>query len=228
MTTDKNTTTVALAIVGIGALIALILFISLRGGTTAPSVDESLEPLATPAALRYLSDTDHVYGDSDAVVTIIEFSDYECPFCAQLHPTLKTIVDSRDDVNWVYRHYPLTSFHTRAYASAHASECVAELAGNDAFWAFSDALFAQQQQLSDDLYRTQATQLGVNAQAFDTCMESDRHRTRIEADLAEVQNVGGQGTPYVVVVNNEQKEGLPFSGALPQDTITAVVDAVRF
>lgn len=91
-----------------------------------------------------VTDDDHIFGDKDAPVKIVEYSDFECPFCASVHPTLKQlVVDYDGDVAWVYRHYPL-DFHPNAQPAAEASECIAELGGNDEFWEFSDYIFANQ------------------------------------------------------------------------------------
>lgn len=85
--------------------------------------------------------TDHIRGNPKASVAVIEYSDYQCPFCKSVHPTYQKIVDTYgDDVMWVYRHYPLP-FHPHAQKAAEGAECAAELGGNDAFWAYSDELF---------------------------------------------------------------------------------------
>lgn len=83
--------------------------------------------------------SDHIFGNPDAPVTIIEYSDYECPFCKQYDPTLKKIVqESNGSVRWIYRHYPL---HQHSFEKLVAAECVAKIKGNDAFWKYSDLLF---------------------------------------------------------------------------------------
>jgi len=107
--------------------------------TVAPEAAE-----AAKAALPVL-ETDHVAGNPDAPITIIEYSDFQCPFCSRAHPTVARVVEESDgEINWVYRHFPLTNIHPAAYPASVASECVAELAGNDAFWVFTDTLFALQ------------------------------------------------------------------------------------
>jgi len=86
---------------------------------------------------------EHILGNpANAQVTIIEYSDFECPFCARFHPTLKRIVsESNGNVAWVYRQFPLTQIHQNALERAIASECVAKIKGNDAFWKYADLLF---------------------------------------------------------------------------------------
>lgn len=94
--------------------------------------------------IQPVNESDHVRGKKDARISLIEYSDFECPFCARIHPRIQRVLDEYpNDVNWVYRHFPL-SIHRNAGPAAIASECVAQLKGNDAFWEFGDELFANQ------------------------------------------------------------------------------------
>jgi protein-disulfide isomerase len=85
--------------------------------------------------------TDHYRGSENPRYTLVEYSDFECPFCARAHQTFKRLVAERDDVTWVYRHLPLESIHPNAEPAARASECIAQESGNDAFWEFADTIF---------------------------------------------------------------------------------------
>ncbi len=106
-------------------------------GTTAVKAQEPYDQVPP------VSDSDHVRGNPNAKIVLIEYSDFECSYCTKFHPTMKQIIEEFDgDVAWVYRHYPL-SFHPQAQPSAEAAECVAKLGGEDAFWLFVDALFEQ-------------------------------------------------------------------------------------
>jgi protein-disulfide isomerase len=88
---------------------------------------------------------DHIRGNKDAKIAVIEYSDFECPFCHRVHPTYKQIMDKYgDNVMWVYRHFPL-SFHQDAEPLAIGSECASELGGSDAFWAFADQIVIAEQ-----------------------------------------------------------------------------------
>lgn len=103
--------------------------------------DPSVEVAGTVAPIDF--ERDHILGDRSARVAIIEYSDYECPFCHRVHPTYKQIMDQYDGkVMWVFRHFPL-AFHPEAMPLAIASECVASLKGNDAFWKFTDDVMAE-------------------------------------------------------------------------------------
>lgn len=114
-------------------------------GSFTPIIDSMLsgtgELVLAEVDLELVTDGDHVRGNKDAKVTLIEYSDYECPFCIRFHPTTLQLMEQYEgDLNWVYRHFPLEAIHPSARALAEASECVAQVAGNDAFWAFTDAV----------------------------------------------------------------------------------------
>jgi protein-disulfide isomerase len=89
-----------------------------------------------------VTDADHVKGDRNAAIKVVEYSDFDCPFCGRFHDSMNSVVESNDDVAWVYRHFPLDQLHPQARAVAQAAECVAELGGNEAFWTFTDGYFA--------------------------------------------------------------------------------------
>lgn len=85
---------------------------------------------------------DFVKGDRNAAVTIVEYSDFDCPFCSRFHTTMNSVLEGESDVAWVYRHFPLDQLHPEARAVARAAECVGELEGEEAFWEFTDGYFA--------------------------------------------------------------------------------------
>lgn len=105
-----------------------------EGPTGGDGVDTSL--------VNPITDADHIKGPRNAAVTVIEYSDFDCPFCSRFHATMDQVASANDDVAWVYRHFPLAQLHPNARSIAIASECVAELGGNEAFWTFADGYFA--------------------------------------------------------------------------------------
>lgn len=212
---------IPVAIVIAGILVAGAVFWS--GGSSADSNANTASAGHPSSGFRLPSGTDHMRGNPDAKVALIEFSDLECPFCAQLHPTLKRIVKERDDVKWVFRHFPLTSIHSRAFDAAVASECVAKLGGNEAFWNFTDAMFANQRNLGDSLYAETAASLGIDAVAFSSCVKDSGVAQAVREDSDEAVQSGGRGTPFVVVLTASGTLA-PFSGALPYEEIKRLVD----
>jgi len=167
---------------------------------------------------------DHIRGNPEAPIAIIEFSDFECPFCSRFHPTVKQIIEDFPDVKWVYRHFPLTSIHSRALAAAVASECAAELGGNEAFWQFADGLFENQQRLGTALYTELAGELGLPAEAFTACLDAEKHAKKVEADLQDAIDTGARGTPFSVIIT-EDGDVFPFSGALPYEQVKSLIEA---
>lgn len=162
------------------------------------------------------SDNQLVYGSKDAAITIVEFSDFECPFCARVHPTIERVVDESDGaVNWEYRHLPL-SFHALAWPAAIAAECVAEQQGNEAFWQFSETLFTHQSQLSNDYIAATANTFGVTTADLVACAEDATIIETIETDMAVAKAYGGNGTPFSVIVYADGTTK-PVSGALPYE-----------
>ncbi|MFA6251425.1 MAG: thioredoxin domain-containing protein [Candidatus Paceibacterota bacterium] len=118
----------------------------IRGAESYESIEKAIsEVLSGTVATKYEGEippvdaTDHVWGNSTAQVTIIEYSDFECPYCKSFHTTLKKVVDnSAGNVNWVYRHWPI---HQNSFEKLVAAECIAQIKGNDAFWKYTDLLF---------------------------------------------------------------------------------------
>lgn len=174
-----------------------------------------------PAAKKTLSpvtDDDHVRGDlSKAKVVLVEYSDYECPFCGRHHPTMQALVDKYgDDIAWVYRHFPLTSSHPDAFPSALASECADE---QGKFWEFTDVMFDDQSLLGDDYYAEVAADLGLNVGKFTDCFESEKYKSKVEAQMASGRTAGVSGTPATFV------NGQLVSGAVDEGTFSDLIDA---
>jgi protein-disulfide isomerase len=169
-----------------------------------------------------LTDSDHVRGDRNADIVLIEYSDYQCPFCKQFHPTMQKVLDEYGDkVAWVYRHFPLDQIHPKARPSAEASECVAELGGEDAFWAFTDTLFADQTKL-DDLAAA-AVSAGVSKSAFEACVASGRAKDKVEESYQGGITAGITGTPGNLVLNSNGGAWL-IPGALPFESVKATIE----
>lgn len=186
-------------------------------------------PIAGEAAvnIRPPSSQDHIIGSPDAPVVIVEYADFQCPYCELVNPVFKRIVaESNGEVAWVFRHLPLESIHPQARPAALAAECVAALGGNDAFWKFADALYANQGELGGALYAREAAELGVDFTQFTDCLNKKLYTSRVDADLSEAVLNGGYGTPYTVVMGKTGKPAA-FSGALPYEQILAVINSVK-
>jgi protein-disulfide isomerase len=193
---------------------------------SAPSLPTP-EPPAPPSSPVPPVDpkTDHIRGNPNAKISVIEYSDFECPFCKRHHPTMVQMLEAnKDDVNWVYRHFPL-SFHPSANPAAEGSECAAELGGNDAFWKFTDAVFAADS-LTPDMMPGFAKQAGVDEAAFKACVESGRHKQKIQDQMNGGMAAGVQGTPGNIVLVHATKEQRDISGAVPLSNFQTVIDSL--
>src|SRR3989338_1126774 len=169
---------------------------------------------------------DHLYGSPSAAVTLIEYSDFECPYCARVHPTLKTLVDkSGGSVAWIYRPLPLQSIHAEARGAALAGECIAEQLGNDGFFEFSERVFADQSVMSTAKYKEYAHALGADIAQYDTCTASEKYASRVDADTQEAYANGASGTPFTVVYG--YGEQVPVSGAMPQAQFELVISSLK-
>lgn len=178
-------------------------------------------PTLVDAADITIGDDDYVRGNPDASVTLVEFTDLECPFCKKFHPSLKNVMDANEgDIRWVYKHFPL-SFHPEAKPAAIAAECAGKLGGNDTFWSFVDTMYDNQNDLGDDLYKKVAADLGLDADEFATCLDSGEFDAKIAADQKLGQSVGVGGTPSTYVIAGDVAEKL--NGAVPQSEVEAAV-----
>jgi len=221
---EKQETTQGISL-GVGIVIAGVLIagaILMTGG--APS-EKKADTGASGSIFGSITEEDHVYGDPDAPITIIEYSDFECPFCARYHPTVKQVVSENPDVKWVYRHFPLGN-HPNARPAALASECVAEVGGDDLFWEFGDYLFANQTTLGEELYLSFVREKGIDEALYNECVVSEKYAQKINDNQLDGQLAGATGTPFSLLVS-PSGETVPFSGALPKETVQSLVDKVR-
>ncbi len=173
---------------------------------------------------------DHIRGTPAADVSLIEYTDFECPFCKQFHATPKVLLDRYGGrVNWVIRNYPLPFHDPAARREAIASECIARLGGNDAYWKYADALFANTKSngagLPDDKSIEKLAELvGIKRTAFGQCMSDEAAVKRVEQDIADGTAAGVTGTPATVVRNNRTGASEAVVGALPADGFTAAIE----
>jgi protein-disulfide isomerase len=172
-----------------------------------------------------VSDEDHIKGNKDARVILIEYSDLECPFCSTFHATVQQMQDEYgDDVAWVYRHFPLDMIHDRARPAAVASECVAELGGNDSFWTFIGEIFEDQAgNLTEAGLEAVAVNVGLDAGEFADCIEAGRFEEKVENQYQGGMTAGVNGTPGNFILNDKGEAWL-VPGALPFEALKEAID----
>ncbi len=235
-----NNYLIPLAIVIAGGLVAGAVFMGNAGNSIAPVAENSGEAKPTQAApqptgstdnVRPVTSEDHIKGSLDAQVKIVEYSDFECPFCKRFHDTMNQVMDEQGEsgeVAWVYRQFPLDQLHPgKARAEAVASECAAELGGNDAFWQFADRFM----ELTPSNNRTEietvipqiVREIGLDETAFQTCFESGKYDDHIESDIANAIETGGRGTPWSIVIAPNGKT-FPLNGAQPLEAVKQLIN----
>lgn len=160
----------------------------------------------------------NVRGSGD--VTIVEFSDFDCPFCKRFTPTMDQIVEEYDGkVKHVYKHFPLTNIHPDAELDAIASECAGD---QGKFWEMHDELFDKQDLKGKAALTDIAKEVGLDVPAFEKCLEDPVKKDLVQADAAEGQKLGCTGTPCpLLVVDGEVKQ--QFRGAVPAETVKAAL-----
>lgn len=192
--------------------------------------DQQSEDLARQN-LKPVSAADHIRGNKDATISMVVYSDFECPYCKRFYPIALQILSSYGNkVNFVYRQYPLSFHEPMASKEAQASECVADLGGNDAFWKFADLAYNKTQSggngLNDADLVNIAVQTGVDKTSFQTCLSSSKFAAKVKQDIAEGDKAGVSGTPGNIFVNHKTGEIKVLNGAQPFETFKALIDAM--
>lgn len=155
-------------------------------------------------------------GPEEAPIVMVEFSDFECPFCRETLPILEQIQDAyQGQIRFVYRQFPLTDIHPRAQKAAEASLCADE---QGEFWAMHDLLFADPIELEIASLKVKAESLGLDRGVFDACLDSGKYAARIDEEMLEGLGAGVTGTPTVII------NGRPLIGAQPYEAYAAVIE----
>lgn len=175
-------------------------------------VEILLDPPRTEVAA---GTNDPVLGPPTAPVEIVEFSDFQCPFCSRVGPTLKQIQQTYGErVRLVFRDLPLPN-HAQAFKAAEAAQCAHD---QGKFWEYHDVLFANQSALAPEQLKGHAATLGLDTAVFAACLDEGRHAERVRQDMAEAERLGINGTPAFFI------NGRFLSGALPFESFRAVID----
>lgn len=224
----KSSVAIPLSIVFGFGLIALAIYFSGIGKTTPTSPTVNNPTVTTASKIRPVDGTDYIKGNPNAPILIVEYSDYDCPFCKIYHETMNQImneygIDGR--VAWVYRQFPISQLHPNAPRISEAALCVGEVAGNDAFWKFTDQIF-QSREVNEPTNVTKlpeyAVAAGANKDAFMKCLEDGKMRDQVTASYNEGVGAGIQGTPHsFIIIGNQQA---PIEGAQPYEVVKQIVE----
>ncbi len=199
----------------------------LKISVIAPGAPSAAEPQPAPEAVKPVSGDDHIWGNKDAKITIVEYSDMECPFCKQFHPSVARVIDEYNGkVNWVYRHFPLSQLHQNAQKEAEATECAAQLDGNDGFWKYLNTVMERTESndgFSLDKLVPLAKELGLDEKKFKDCLDSGKYTEKVQKDFSDGQAAGIQGTPGGFILAKNGKSAV-IEGAIPYDQLKWYVD----
>jgi len=203
-----------------------------KAGTLTPTPAQQPTQPPGPQLIQGLLDDDPVKGDPNAPVTIVEFSDFQCPFCQRFHQTtLPLILENYVDtgkVKFVYRDYPIVSLHPNgAIPTALAAECADE---QGMFWQYHDKIFQTQKNwerlAAEDIInelKTFAVELGLDTNQFNDCLNSEKYRDEVNNDLQDGASYGITGTPGFFI-GNEERGYIKVSGAQPYSVFQKVLD----
>lgn len=158
-------------------------------------------------------------------ITIVEFSDTECPFCKRFHETMLQVAENYDGkIRWAYKHFPLQQLHKKAPREAEATECAAD---QGKFWEYTDLLFAttsSNDSLPDEKLYEFADTLKIDRKKFDDCLASGEKKAIVDADASEAVSLGGTGTPFPLIVDKNGNVLEAIRGAVPYETLSAALD----
>jgi protein-disulfide isomerase len=174
--------------------------------------------LSPPPAIRLVVSTDGapIRGAADAPVTVVEFSDFECPFCKQTNPTLKQLLERYPGkVRLAYRDFPLDSIHPQARRAAEAARCAHD---QGKFWEYHDVLFTESPQLAIEDLRRYAGQVGLDVTKFESCLAAGVHKAAVQRDLDEGNRLGITGTPAFFI------NGRSLTGAQPLEAFARLIE----
>lgn len=231
---SKTNMSVPAAIILAGVLVAgAVLLSGSRSNTAQVNVKQQPQVAQQETGdlekMTPVSSEDHIRGNPNAPVKIVEYSDTECPFCKRFHPTMQQVMDeygASGKVAWVYRHFPLDQLHPKARKEAEATECAAELGGDDKFWAYLDRLMEvtpANNGLDPAELPKIAQYVGLDTAKFNECLSSGRYAQKIEEHVQNAQATGGNGTPWSIVVAKNGKK-YPLNGAQPYASVKQLID----
>ncbi|MEK7646434.1 MAG: thioredoxin domain-containing protein [Patescibacteria group bacterium] len=240
---QNSLVTIPGAIIVAGAIIAMAII-----WTQKPMNQVARTTSDTQVATVVMADitaNDHILGNPNAPIKIVEYSDSSCPFCKMFHPTMVKVMAEYGDsgkVAWVYRHFPLDKpgtrpdggiLHPNAGTEAQAMECAAALGGNDAFWKYTNTLYdvtpAVTSQAPNGLDPSKlpeiAQSIGLDVISFNECLTSKRFTDKIESQYQDGLGAGVTGTPYSIIITPSGSK-IPLTGAVPYSTLKTSIDGL--
>lgn len=224
---------VPVAIIIAGAFIAGAVFYTSGKSNTNVAPKPAADNTKKEEAIKIppVTAKDHMLGNPNAPIVLVEYSDTECPFCKNFNTTIKQVMNQygKDGkVALVYRHFPLDSIHSKSRKEATGAECANELGGNDKFWAYLDRIFEitpSNNNLDPAKVPEIAKYIGLDQKAFEACLNSDKYAAHIEEDFQGGLKAGVTGTPSTFSIIKKTGEQIMIPGAQPFDTVKSFIDS---
>lgn len=220
----------------IGIVVGVVLLLGVTNGLGLFSnnqvEDTESEDKGTQAEgneVDLISEGDPILGEKDAPISVVEFSDFECPYCKKAsQSTVGGLKNSQmfknGEINLIYKHFPLSRMHPDAQKAAEASEC----ANNQGeFWEYHDKLFRNQNSLGISSLKQYAKELGLDTEEFNSCLVNGDEEDKVKSDANIGRNAGAKGTPYFIVINKETGETQSASGAIPWQQLKSAIEQVE-
>ena len=209
---------------------AILKFIAKQNRARAQQQQSAAQQAAQNVA-KVDASSDFIRGNPDAEFSLIEYSDYECPYCKRFHITASQFIQSNPDVNWVYRHFPLDFHNPGAQRQAEAAECAGYLGSNDAFWNYSDQIYQRTRSNGQGFPISNlvplATELGLNRAKFEACLESGQFRKKVLAQFKNGQQSGVSGTPGNFLRHRATGLTIPIHGAQPLENLQRALTQLK-
>lgn len=226
-TPQQSSPAVPIAIICGFAMIAIAVFFTNNQTKNTVATNDAQPASVTSNDPRPVSKDDYILGNPNAPILMVEYSDYDCPFCKQYHSTLNQIMDEygiTGQVAWVYRQFPLTQLHPNAPVISKAALCVGKIGKNDAFWKFSQIIF-DSRDIDEATNITKlpnfAEEAGVSRTDYLACMDDSSIDEEVKRQISDGYNSGARGTPFtVLIVGNQQAV---ISGAQPYEVVKGIV-----
>ncbi len=218
-----------ITIVVAGLLIAGAVFFLGKTGTSTTTSN------GQPQAINFVPynpATDHVLGNPNAPVIVIEYADLECPYCKQFQVTMNQVMDyygQSGQVAWVYRPFPLAQIHSKAPEEAEAAECAADQGGSAEYFKYIDQIYAitpSENGLDLSELPAIAQEQGLDMTQFNQCLSSGKYAQKVQDSYNDAIAAGGTGTPFILITVQGSKDAIPLEGAQPYDSMRAAIDAV--
>jgi protein-disulfide isomerase len=225
----KSQYVLPITIVIAGLLIAGAVFLAGKSGTSPQNNSTGTQQTVN---FRPVDNTDHVLGNPQAKVYVIEYADLECPYCKVFETTMHQVMQyygQSGQVAWVFRPFPLGQIHSKAPQEAAAAECAADQGGSAEFFKYIDQIYAitpSENGLDLAQLPAIAQQQGLDTTQFNSCLSSGKYASRVQDSYNDAIKAGGTGTPFILITVAGSKDAVTLEGAQPYDSMRAAIDAV--